>query len=154
MSTHAEVFVELEDGSVTGTYVHYDGYPDTCGKGMSSHSYEEIRTALLAAQRKGGFRFIGPDKIETFDDKRPLIIKKLTDARERYVYLKRRDGAVDMVSNGITARLTPAVTGKTVDSEELALFLNSVTGALCMDDVDDAREMANVLLSEFSVTRK
>lgn len=158
MSTHAEVFVELPDGSVTGTYVHYDGYPDTCGRGMHAHSYEAIKSAILKSQKKGGLRFVGPDKIESFDDKRPCIISKLTDARERYVYIKRIDGGVDAVLSGHRAAMFPA-SNAPIDAEELSFlqlsdFLQTRCGNLCMDNADDANKCASNILSKFTMARK
>lgn len=103
MSTHAEVFVETRRGRFTGTYVHFDGYPDTCGKGVACRSYQEIKDAVLSAQKTGGLRFVGPDSIEPFADKRSCVIPSLKESSERYVYVKRLSGTTHLYVNGALA---------------------------------------------------
>ena len=154
MSTHAEVFFERDDGTVTGTYVHYDGYPRVCGAAMAAHSYDDIKRAITNAQARGGLRCLYPDKIEGFSDKRSCVIGNLKDARERYVYIKNRDGSVDMVSDGVRARLHPPVSGQSVTEQQLINFLDENLGSRCLDDEDDRRAVAAALLQKFNMAQR
>ena len=101
MSTHAEIFVETRRGEFTGTYVHFDGYPQTCGAGVACRSYQEIKDAVLGAQKTGGLCFVGPNEIEAYATPRTCIIPSLRASRERFVYVKRRSGTTYMYVGGV-----------------------------------------------------
>lgn len=152
MSTHAEVFFERDDGTITGTHVHYDGYPDVCGEGMKKHSYATIKAAIQRAQMSGGLRFLGPDKIEGYDDRRSCVVRDAKDCRERYAYVKNRDGSVDTIVGGVRSRMHPPVSG--ITPHQLADFLEKNCGSRCLDDGDDVMAVVTALLDEFSISRR
>lgn len=155
MSTHAEVFVELEDGKITGTAVHFDGYPDVCGAGMAAHSYDVIRERILYGQRHGGLRFVGPKMIESYEEPgHTCVIKEKDIGLARYSYLKRRDGGVDILTERSRSQLFPAVAGEQVTEAQLNLFINTECRHLCMDSDADRNELTNRLLNTFTLTRK
>jgi hypothetical protein len=156
MSTHAEVFVELEDGKITGTSVHFDGYPDVCGAGMAAHSYEKIRERILYGQRHGGLRFVSPDEIESYEEPgNSCIICEKDIGLARYSYLKRRDGGVDLLTGRSRSQLFPgASSGEPETEARLDAFLSKECGHLRMDDDRDRNELTNRLLTRYNLVRK
>ncbi len=108
MSTHAKIFVELEDGSITGTYCHYDGYVDGVGLALRDASVKEVTEQVLKAQKTGGFRSFHKNEVTYLDHSDPCVYSSLTDTDDcnvQYVYVKRLDNSVDAVIDGYKAKL-------------------------------------------------
>lgn len=155
MSTHAEVFVELDDGRITGTAVHFDGSPDICGAGMAAHSYDVIKERILYGQRNGGLRFVGPDMIESYEEPgHTCSIREKDIGLARYSYLKRRDGGVDLLTNRSRSQLFPGTPPTQVAEAELDLFISTECRHLCMDSDADRNELTNRILNAYTLTRK
>jgi|19_taG_2_1085344.scaffolds.fasta_scaffold17708_7 hypothetical protein len=61
MGTHAQLGVKHRDGSINGTYVHYDGYPDhmlpAIEKFIQRFTTSGLTVAILRASQSGGYRF-------------------------------------------------------------------------------------------------
>ena len=60
MSTHSALGIRHPDGSITGTYVHFDGYPDHMVEAVQDYLHEHSMKKLLSliedAQEGGGIR--------------------------------------------------------------------------------------------------
>jgi hypothetical protein len=60
MSTHSALGIRRPDGSITGTYVHYDGYPSHMEEAIEDylhvHSMKELLSLIEEAQDVGGIR--------------------------------------------------------------------------------------------------
>lgn len=155
MSTHAEVFFERDDGTITGTSVHFDGYPDVCGAGMAAHSYDTVKERILYGQRHGGLRFVGPKIIESYEEPgNTCVIKDKEIGLARYSYLKRRDGGVDLLTNRTRTPLFPGKPGEQVTEAQLNMFINTECRHLCMDSDEDRNELTNRILNTYTLTRK
>lgn len=102
MSTHCNVFLEKADGTFTGTYCHYDGYPSGVGAELEKMSYMSFKSFLVEAQRGGGFRSIAGG-ISYLTDGVPCVLNNLSDEGPcdvEYTYIKCLDGGVDLVIEG------------------------------------------------------
>ena len=77
MSTHCAIGIEMEDGSITGCYVHYDGFEEHMVPAIESYIEKNTTTSLYIliarAQSKGGFRSFGEDN-DLLDDCEPYVI--------------------------------------------------------------------------------
>jgi len=64
MGTHAQIGVKYHDGSINGTYVHYDGYPDHMTPALEqfveNFTTSGLTVAILSAAQHGGYRFFDP----------------------------------------------------------------------------------------------
>ena len=101
MGTHANVFVEKEDGTLTGTYCHYDGYLSGVGDALKEISHKDFTKLVRKAQKKGGFRAIagGVDVLGG----PPYVLTSVTDDMNcdvEYTYIKCLDEGVDVVIGG------------------------------------------------------
>ena len=65
MGTHAQIGVRHCDGSINGTYVHYDGYPghmiQAIKKFIQRFTTSGLTVAILRASQTGGYRFFSDD---------------------------------------------------------------------------------------------
>jgi len=65
MGTHAQIGIRHRDGSINGTYVHYDGYPDhmvpAIEKFIQRFTTSGLTIAILRASQTGGYRFFAAD---------------------------------------------------------------------------------------------
>ena len=61
MGTHAQLGVKQQDGSITGCYVHYDGYPEHMVPAIKNYVDNFTTSGLVlliaSAQAGGGMRF-------------------------------------------------------------------------------------------------
>jgi hypothetical protein len=64
MGTHAQIGIRHRDGSINGTYVHYDGYPDHMTPALEQFiqrfTTSGLTIAILRASERGGYRFFDP----------------------------------------------------------------------------------------------
>ena len=58
MSTHAALGIEMEDGSIMGCYVHYDGatMAERIENFLQSHTTTDLAVLIARAQSTGGMR--------------------------------------------------------------------------------------------------
>ena len=102
MGTHANVFVEKEDGTLTGTYCHYDGYLTGVGDALKEISHKDFTKLVRKAQKKGGFRAIAGG-VDLLEGGPPCILTSITDDMNcdvEYTYIKCLDEGVDVVIGG------------------------------------------------------
>mgnify|MGYP001808918994 CR=1 FL=1 len=83
MSTHGAIGVEMEDGSIVGCYVHYDGGSMTprIVDYLRKHTTTDLAVLITQAQSSGGMRcFHSPSldehvpRTEFLDDNEPYVI--------------------------------------------------------------------------------
>lgn len=87
MSTHAAVFVETKKGEYLGAYVHFDGYPEVCGRNFMNTPRAAALKDIVRANR-GGFRSYDGPGSEAYTDTDPYHLHDPFEAVEAYVYLK------------------------------------------------------------------
>ena len=87
MGTHAQLGVRKQDGSITGCYIHYDGYPDHMIPAIKNYVDRFTTSGLVlliaSAQAGGGMRFFnarsdggsssGERTTELFEDEKYVI---------------------------------------------------------------------------------
>ena len=82
MSTHSALGVEMEDGSIIGCYVHFDGHTmkGRIESFLKQHTTTDLAVMITRAQSSGGIRsFYSPDDYGTpvtdfLDDSDPYVI--------------------------------------------------------------------------------
>jgi len=58
MSTRSLIGIQRPDGTITGVYCHFDGYPDTVGKILREHYSDPAKVEQLVAL--GSLSSLGP----------------------------------------------------------------------------------------------
>ena len=91
MSTHCALGVKLEDGSILGCYVHYDGYKEHMLPAIKAFVKDNTTTALhmliCKASERGGIRsFYSLDEMCSTGDQR--LTELLDDADDPYIITK------------------------------------------------------------------
>jgi len=83
MSTHSALGVEMEDGSIMGCYVHYDGasMAPRIQRYLEEHTTTDLAILITRAQSAGGMRsfhtadeFGNDPETDFLDDNKPYII--------------------------------------------------------------------------------
>ena len=83
MGTSSLVGVKAPDGTITGCYVHYDGYPENMVSAISSYINNKTVTGLVVliakAQQTGGLRCLIPGQDPEFlQDPEPCVVNERT----------------------------------------------------------------------------
>ena len=93
MSTHSTLGVQMEDGSIMGCYVHYDGatMAERIESYLQSHTTTDLAMLIARAQSTGGMRgFHTPDmdtkipETDFLDDNKSYVIDE-TDFYEDHM---------------------------------------------------------------------
>jgi hypothetical protein len=89
MGTSSLVGVKASDGTITGCYIHYDGYPENMVSAIASYIDNKTVTGLVVlivkAQQKGGIRClaVGEDP-EFLEDPDPCVVDELAWADDHF----------------------------------------------------------------------
>ena len=94
MSTHSTLGVKMEDGSIMGCYVHFDGatMAERIEKYLKAHTTTDLAMLIARAQRTGGMRGFHSPSMDTptipetdfLDDNEPYVIDE-TDFYEDHM---------------------------------------------------------------------
>ena len=102
MATRSMICIELEDGSNTGTYCHFDGYPSHMRPILEDATYDQVKAMVDEGNTNGGLKGIdGPKTFESFDEPGLDMSGTFEVSNEmgiEYYYLKRLNGEVSIKS--------------------------------------------------------
>lgn len=104
MSTRSHICYENEDGSVKGVYCHYDGYPSNILPYLREMTWEDVKSMVDDACRRGGMRCIG-ECFDNGEDNDWSVNEWPPSPTEDYAYLVKRDGTIAYVGWGENERV-------------------------------------------------
>ena len=107
MATRSHIYIEHNDGLYTGTYCHYDGYPEHKAPALLRMSYDSVYAMIITATTKGVIRNFNMledksgswcEEVDYIYNSPEYLTKPYCIDNNRYVdyiYIKRKNGSVE-----------------------------------------------------------
>lgn len=88
MSTRSTIAYERDDGTIVGSYCHFDGYPGGVGREVQHLSYNQAVELVDGGAMSQPWKYYGDEGSILYQDRNTLRKEFIGD----FVYLRTKDG--------------------------------------------------------------